>query len=822
MALLCITALGVSFFGGLKLTRQDMHETLDRFLSTGNMFDFRIVSPDGVTKEDYDRLSRDIGSGELNFLSEVEAEKSVDVIVSTKDGNKTVKLAEVPEMMNLPRIRTGKYDPKTAGAGEAVSVMGDAKLFPSGDETFTLSDQNKEELKYVFSDHETENRTFYVTATVDSPLYIGLDRGTTQLGSGTLDGFAYVPEGTFDMPVYSGIWLGLENPAKNMREYDRAVRKYKERLEDYMDDTFGAGKYTVLTRNENTGYVRFKNDTSIVSEIANIFPAFFALIVILVCVTSMLRLVTEERSQIGVQKALGVSGVKITGKYLQYSMSAVLLGWCIGNAAGALALPQIFWKAYGTLYDFSPLVYHADIQVTVLTLSAAVAIPAVSTSLICFKIMRENPAHLLRPLPPRRGKRILLERVRIVWKRMTFLEKSVWRNLFRYKLRLTMMIVGVGGCTALLLTGFGLRDSMIPVTKNQYDVIQTYDLEAGLSAQAAGSDESIEKILPDSVEEGDFTVVAKKTGTVEIFNRGNYKKTFFEKISGIGKKTEEKADRVSFVSGDDRQIAEFFHMYEPESTGLFSKKSEGRRILPDQIKEGIGVDRVTAHRLDLHTGDQVKLTAGKKEAVFTVAYIFENYIGSYVFIGEGEYSRLFGEEKADTVWIKARSDVAKLTEELLASDDFTAVSEYAKQRGQVDRSLACLDYIVVLVAFFAGALAFVVIYNLTVIHMAERTREIATVQVLGFYPKEVRAYILRENIYTTMAAGLFGLAAGMIVHGYVMSRLVIEGLSFPVRISAWSYLVSWLCTLLFAVIANFLMAKKMTRIPMAESLKAVE
>lgn len=840
MALLCITALGVSFFGGLKLTRQDMHETLRQYVASRHMYDLMIVGAQGISPEVVRQIRSDAQSGLLPFAQDIEAQKSMDMSVRMGDAERVIRLIEMPQKLNTPSLREGDTLPAYQdGAHEtdSMAVWADGKLSERyGVHVSDTFYEAKGRHTDANNPEKDKRGAFEICGIVDSPLYIGPDRGVSELGAGVADGYFYVPAGALHLPADTAIYMACAGD--DGTAYDEGSQRdmWRDKMERYIDEhlreRFPGINLSVLTREENPGYAKFVNDTSIVSEIADVFPIFFASIVILVCVTSMLRLVAEERGQVGVQKALGVPFYRVLGKYMAYSVSSVLFGWCVGTCLGAFALPQIFWKAYKTLYDFSGLVYDTDERLIAATLAVCIMIPVCSTVWICLREWRNEPAALLRPVPPAHGRRILLERCRFLWDRMPFLEKSVWRNLFRYKLRLSMMLAGIGGCTALLLTGLGLRDSMLPVTQKQYEQIRHYTLEAHMMP-GIGEAEIAEAIASEDI--ADYMTVYEQRGSVTVEKKEERNDRIFALTNFFSGKKEAKqsADGIVIIFSDDGKLPDFFSLRRKESEsfwGLFrSDRSSSKRDLLDTaaLKENeIFVDQVTANRLGIRVHDTVYVDIGGASAKMTVAGVFENYIGSYVILHPKAYEAYFDTGGTgfliNTLWIKGADDDRTLARDLLEMSMFTGVQEYTSQKEQIDRSLECLDYMVVLIGFFAGALAFVVIYNLTVIHMAERTREIATVRVLGFYNKEVRAYILRENIYTAMTGAMLGLPVGVLVHRYVMSRLVIDTLSFPVHISRISFVTAWVCTLVFAILTNALMAGRMVRIPMAESLKAVE
>lgn len=323
---------------------------------------------------------------------------------------------------------------------------------------------------------------FKIVGLCDSPLFISTERGTTTIGSGQLDGFLLVPEDAFIDAIFTEVDLTLEDEKPIYSdEYDQLVRKVRKEIRALLKDR--AMSAYILTRDENPGYLSYQNDTAIVSGIADIFPLFFVMIGMLVCITTMTRMVEEERPQIGTLKALGFSSVSISAKYLLYAGNAAFLGWALGFVLGTFFLPQIFWIAFSSIYGFAPLPYLFRPSLALITLVFAMAGILISTYAATRSMLSGVPAQLIRPGVGKAGRRILLEHIRPFWRRLSFLRKITLRNMFRYKQRLFMMLIGIGCCAGLVLTGFGVRDSLTDITSLQYDEIQTYQMEASVESR---------------------------------------------------------------------------------------------------------------------------------------------------------------------------------------------------------------------------------------------------------------------------------------------------------------------------------------------------
>lgn len=796
MALLLIVALSVGFFSGLKVTKQAMGNTGEKYLEEQQMYDFRIFSTLGFSEEDVEQFAS------LSMTETAEGMKTMDMLMELENGDVAAcKLMELPEQINQPSLVAGRMP---TAENECVA---DDEVF-SEDSIGTVirladEESNEEELLEVAE--------YTIVGLVDSPLYLNGDRGTTSIGNGSLLSFIYLPQGSFAQEVYTEVCLTLTEKApiysdeyeSLIEEKEDTVTEEAKRIAEERYDTLleEAGvpeemaelagltrpEVYVLTRAENTGYNSFENDTSIVSGIANIFPLFFIMIAMLVCITTMSRMVDEERTQIGVLKALGFSERAITGKYLLYAGSATLLGWVLGFFLGTWGIPQIFWFAYNAIYDFAPMTYLFSEQLAVLTLAVSMAGILGSTWLSCRRELGSEPAKLIRPRAPKNGRKVLLEHVTFFWNRLTFLQKVTLRNMFRYKRRLIMMLFGISCCAALVVTGFGVRDSMVDLGDLQFEGVQQYDIEVSF---AVGEEE--EAVM--QIEELD--------GVDEILTGA---------VSRVDLHSEKTMKSVRLLSFQTEELEGFwdFHM-EEEQVAL---PQTGEAIISSKI----------ARRLELEIGDTVEIEdADLHTFSVTVSGIFENYVDNFIVISYEDAIEEWEDWGINTVFLSTDQSPSDMAQKLVELEHVTGVSRLETSRETVESALSCLDYIIWMVVLFSGALAFIVIYNLTNINLAERSREIATVQVLGFYPKETESYVLRENLIMAVLASAIGMPLGTAFHYVVMNMIVVDIMTFPVYINGISYLEAIICTVLFAVVVNVVMKRRINKIHMAESLKAVE
>ncbi len=797
IALMLIVALSAGFFAGLKITQKTMVNTCDDYFVRQNMYDYRIFSTIGFGNEDVESFEK------LDGVKDVEATKSLDMLIRYKNDEKAYKVMAITKKINIPSLVTGRMPSKDN------ECLVDSEDFGRADIGKTIVVSNDNEAATL---EQLDIKEYTIVGIVDSPLYINLDRGTTKIGNGSLDSFVYVPEANFTSDVFTELNITLNETAPiYSEEYDDIIEKYEENVlslakeralirygnilrekglnEDMAQQMGFAGPSVyVLTRAENVGYVSFENDSSIISAVANIFPIFFIVIALLVCVTTMSRMVDEERTQIGVLKAMGYKNSAITMKYLLYSGSATFIGWFIGFFLCTWGLPEIFWLAYNAIYDFAPLIYIFDPMLALLTLVVSLVAILGSAFISCRKELVEVPAQMIRPRNLKNGKRILLERITPLWKGLSFLQKITLRNMFRYKQRLFMMLVGISCCAGLVVTAFGVRDSMIHIGSIQFGDIQAYSMEAVFETEY--STELKAKL--DELEGVNEYYFANKQ-TVELIGTTSL-------------------SSVSLISIEDKEnFTKYWNLYNGDKN---VELPSGNKVL---------INQKIADKFDVSVGDTITIRDSQmKEYELIIGGIFENHINNYVIINKEYYEELFGDWTNNIVYINTDEDTEKLAKTLIEEPGVVNITRLDAMRQGVDDVIGCLNYIIWLVVFFSGALAFIVIYNLTNINIAERSREIATVQVLGFYPKETESYVLRENLVLSIIASFIGLPLGRAFHYVVMTMVTIDQFTFKNVVEPLSYVLGLFFTILFAVIVNAFMKKQIDKIHMAESLKAVE
>ena len=582
---------------------------------------------------------------------------------------------------------------------------------------------------------------------------------------------------------------GLSTYNKEIEKAEKKISDGEKTLQELKEpDTY------VLGRDTNVGYVCFESDSGIVDGVADVFPIFFFLVAALVCVTTMNRMVEEQRTQIGVLKALGYSEHTIMAKYMFYSGSAALTGCVAGFALGTVMFPKVIWYAYGMLYKMESLVYVFDWKLAVISVTVSLICSVGTTFVSVRRELTEVAAELMRPKTPKAGKRVFLEYLPFIWKRLKFLQKVSMRNIFRYKKRFFMMVVGISGCSALLVTGFGVRDSVTGIITQQYTQIQTYDIGITYSSSVAQKQkDELENKEKDGVK--NFVFVAEKS------------------MDLVG---EEKTKSVSLIMADpDSDITPFINLHtEKKEPIAFPQK--GETVISAKVADELGIK----------TGDTVTLQdSDMKTLKVTVSGVCENFVYNYVYLSADTYVEQMKAEpeyKTAFVSVSEGTDAHLLGTALMAMADVAAVNISQDDMKRFSSMMSSMDLIVAVIILCAAGLAFIVLYNLTNINITERVREIATIEVLGFYENETAAYVFRENTILTFLGALVGLVLGIFLHRFVMSQIVVDMVSFDVHVKQISFLYSLVLTMVFTWFVDRLMRKKIDAISMTESLKSVD
>lgn len=550
----------------------------------------------------------------------------------------------------------------------------------------------------------------------------------------------------------------------------------------------------VLDRDTNAGYVCFESDTNVVQSVASVFPVFFFLVAALVCLTTMTRMIADQRTQIGIMKALGYSSGAIMGKYMFYSGSATVLGSIFGIAAGSFAFPAIVWFGYGLIYNLSGLTFTMNWPLALGITAANLLVTLLVTWYCCAKELKCAPADLIRPKAPEAGKRILLERIPTVWNDMSFMQKVSARNIMRYKKRIFMMLLGIGGCTALVLTALGLNDTIQNVVMRQYDDIILYDYEITMAYDM--NEEKQEIFFSDAGDDIKDAVFLYR-GLAEVSGGDAIK-------------------NATLTVTDGKKLCKYIDLsYDGEPIDY---PGRGEAAINYNLARQLG---------GIEVGDEIKLTTSeKKELTVTVSALFDNYVDSFVFISPETCSEQLGavpEYKSALANAPDGADINRCAEALTHDvDGVRGVTLSVDTKVRMSSMMDGLLVVVAAIILCAGLLAFIVLYNLTNINISERIREIATLKVLGFYPNEAAHYVFRENLILTGAGAVFGLGLGVALHAFVMNAIKVDMMYFKPHISFLSFAVSIAITFVFAMIVNAIMRRRIDNIDMAGALKSIE
>ena len=601
---------------------------------------------------------------------------------------------------------------------------------------------------------------------------------------------------------------GEKDLADGKKEYEDAqkdaedeIAENQQKLDDAKKELEDLEKpeWMVTDREDLPEYTDYGDNADRLRNIGQVFPVIFFLVAALISLTTMTRMVEEQRTQIGTLKALGYKKSAIAAKYICYAFFATLLGSVLGMLIGEKIIPYIIITAYGIMYHNVANTISIDYQPGfALIASAASVVCTVGATLFASgKELQETPASLMRPPAPKEGKRVLLERLTFIWKHLSFSWKSTIRNLFRYKKRLIMTVFGIAGSMGLMLVGFGLQDSISDIAAIQYRELQHYD---GMVIEDSDATEE---------EHAELFEYMKENEQIAHCNRVQMTKISAPKGS-------------SSVS---------IYLFVPESLSEFAKDvTLKNRITGETYEltdEGAAISEKTASLLGLKVGDMIPLKKGDKEYKVRVAVITENYMSHYLYMTPRVYEQTFGEKPeyeniVFTMQEDCKDDLEMAGARILANPGALSISYTSSLASQVDRMLSTLDAVILVLIVSAGMLAFVVLYNLNNINITERQRELATLKVLGFYDGEVSQYVLRENVILTVLGIMFGAVFGILIHRYVITTVEVDAVMFGRNIKPLSFLYSGILTSIFSIVVNGVMHFKLKTIDMVESLKSVE
>lgn len=587
---------------------------------------------------------------------------------------------------------------------------------------------------------------------------------------------------------------------KNKKEFNEKIADAESKLNDARAKIaeIENPKWYVLDRNGNAGYSSFIQDTDSIANIGKVFPVIFFIVAALISLTSMTRMVEEQRTQIGTLKALGYNKLQITSKYVLYASLACIIGSILGMSVGFVLLPKIVWKMYSMMYQIGDIQTSFNFEIGSLGFILIVISILGATIYAVIKELIQTPATLMRPKSPKMGKRVFLEKVTFIWKRLSFSRKVTVRNIFRYKKRFLMTIIGIMGCTALIVTGFGIRDSIRAIMPDQYEKVFNYDLQINLKADL------------DKKQKQDFINSLTNDDKIEKLSE-----TYMSSISAINENVEENVQII--VPNNNTDFNTLINLTDVKSKNNLSLPEDGV-LLTDKAAQLLGVE----------AGDTITLKdTDENETNVKVTNVVENYVYHYIYMSKSMYENLYGKSFDSNVILTKDFNLDNETEDNFVKDlmnmpEVASVTRISTAMNMMNDTMKSLNYVVVILIVSAGLLAFVVLYNLSNVNISERIRELATIKVLGFYDKEVYLYITRETIILTAIGLVLGLVAGYFLDFFILETCEINMLRFRKFVAPLSFVFAALITILFTIIVNIVTYFALKKINMIESLKSVE
>ena len=835
ISLLIMNFLAVGFLAGLRMTAPDMKHSLDVYYDEQNLMDIRIVSTLGMTKDDIDALRALPDQNGLPAITDVEGSKYLDALI----GEDTVTIFSIPEKINRLRLIRGSA-PQSSGECIVEQLLADKLGIEVGD-TISLNTDDADKLTMEYS--ALSEHTFTVSGIAISPMYISKTRGNSSIGTGTVTAWISVPEEVFTQDYYTAVYLttdeldplecymdqeykdkadALKDALKPLGKERSAARReqlIKEAtITDMMAQIFSAGlealhvengKWYILGRDTLESYEEFSMDSDRMSNLADVFPMIFFLVAALSSLTTMTRMVEDHRTEIGCMKAMGFSGRDVGIKYIGYAAASSLSGGLAGWITGIFAIPGIIYYEWGLEYLLPPMRFLFSAVVLAYSVGLAVLATAGSAAAACMTTLSASAASLMRPRAPKPGKRVLLERIPAIWSRLSFIQKVSVRNLFRYKRRFWMTVAGIGGCTALVVTSLGLRDSIFDILAWQFDEITCYDAALGISGEIGAADKmKLRETLDNSPE-------------ISSYRECNESRMEFE--TGAGKVT-----NVSVICVDDlHSLDGFMNLRHREQGGGVAAKYRELFISPlDMEPDGIIIDEKMAEILDVNVGSEVTLrNADEEEFTGVISDITENYVNHYAYMTRKCMKNMTGEWPLYNTVLLHLAEGAReesVARRLIAMEGVISYNRIDQMRTRFENSIRSINVIIVIIIAAAAILAFLVLFNLTNINVTERIRELATLKVLGFYDAETASYVYRENGFLTLIGAAAGLFMGKWLHSWLIRTIEVDYLMFGRSVHTRSFVIAAVLTFLFSLSVNFFSFFTIREIDMIESLKSVE
>ncbi|MCM1556983.1 MAG: ABC transporter permease [Anaeroplasma bactoclasticum] len=799
IAIVAIMALGVGFLIGLLSATPDLQDSMERYYDETNTYDILIKSTIGFSDEDVSFLEED-----MKEIEGIEGFSSIDFKTKYDGVDITARRIVHSFKSNINQL--------TLIAGR----------LPNNDKECVIQNMGIFLDKRPLNEQiEVDDVSYTIVGVCNSPIYYYRMQETTQVGDGNLDSIIYVDEAYFKAPItdivltitdakelhsfkkayfdflepieqkledLSHLYMDkrLEklyseakeearkkiydaNPNLSSAIVDSIVEAQEETIRKAVDEQFTEVKWYILDRKSNLSYVSFDANARKVNKVAIAFPVFFFFIAALIALTSVTRLVQEDRGSIGTLKSLGYSNMRILNKYFIYALFACFIGTLLGLLLGVYGIPVVIYTCYSSLFVMPTgrFSWHAwCVLLASISMSITVFIVMIA---VCLKALMEKPNALLMPKAPKAGKRILLERIGFLWKKLKFKYKSSMRNIFRFKRNLIMMIVGIGGCCGLMIVGFGLRDSLSSASTIQFEEILTYDFSLGVQNE----------VNFDFLQDSQAIYLYKEEGKV----------------------TANRDYAVEIIYADE-EIKEYINIGQDCS-----------------FTDGVIISSQLANQFHLKKGSTISIEIAGTSQTFKVNNIFENYISNYIITAKTD-------DKINTLFLKLgnqdKKEYSSIVKKIYDLEGVSSISDLSQTKKLYSSLTNGIDLIIILIIFCSGLLAIIVIYNLTNINIHERLKEIATLKVLGYQKKEVLGYIYREIIIMSFLGILFGFGLGPLLNVFVINQISSPGQCFKTTIGGFNFLYAFLITSVFVILVLLLFIPKVKNIKMVESLKSVE
>lgn len=852
-AIFAIVAIGVAFFAGVTAASSDMRNSADAYYDQYNLMDERIVSSIGFNENDITAIKN------VDGINGVYPSHSMDALIELNTSKSAVKVMSIPlgkldptneNYINQLRLKEGRLP---ENSGECVvkyeAIQGDSIKIGENISLQTGTDAN---ISATLRTSELQ-----VVGIVYTPYYLSYEMGSTTIGNGKINHCIFIPDSDFVSEYYTEVfatvsgakeinsykdsYFDLINPVTNKLEtlsqtriQDR-IQTIKDKVKNEVTSQLQLNmpgnvpesilnqqiesaqekaleqssdwKWFVLDRNSHYSYRDYGQCADRMDSIATIFPIFFLLVSALVCLTTMTRMVEEQRGFIGTMKALGYQKTTIAFKYISYAFIASILGGIAGCIIGLNVFPRVIYSCWNIMYELPPIQMTSHIQLILLSIGSMTVITTLAALFACYKELMEQPSMLMRPKVPQRGKKILLERIGPLWRHLKFTQKVTVRNIFRYKKRFIMTLVGISGCTALLLAGFAIKDSIAGLIDNQFKQVFKYQFMINYNDQITEIENSmIISDIQNNPNISDYINVYSSETNVNSVEKSD------DKHNDIS---------VNLIAIDNEK-------YKDKIQDFITFRSRVTHKGYELNNNGVIISEKLANDLKLKAGDSIYIadsSGAKKKAI--VSAITEMYVNHYVFISDQYYKDIFGSTIRNNEILGRLSSVSTEVEDqvgnhYLNADGIQSITFFSRNIDKFNKMINSLDLVTYVLIISAALLEFIVLYNLTNINISERMREIATIKVLGFYDPEVAAYVYRENIVITIIGSFFGLGLGVILHAFIMKTVEMDALMYGYAIHLLSFVLAFLFTLGFSLVVNLVMYKKLSNIQMVESLKSVE